>query len=99
MLEVKLLGKFEVQCNHQPVEIPLRAAQSLLAYLMLTAALLIDASNSPGCSGPTGPSPTPGAICAKHCHGSAKRSVRVTSWRMSSPWSLIRRRLTGSMPK
>ncbi len=37
MLEVKLLGKFEVQRDNQSVEIPLRAAQSLLAYLMLSA--------------------------------------------------------------
>jgi DNA-binding SARP family transcriptional activator len=37
LLEVKLLGKFEVKSAGQPVEIPLRAAQSLLAYLMLDA--------------------------------------------------------------
>jgi predicted ATPase/DNA-binding SARP family transcriptional activator/predicted negative regulator of RcsB-dependent stress response len=37
MLEVRLLGKFEVRIDGQPVEIPLRAAQSLLAYLILNA--------------------------------------------------------------
>ena len=37
MLEVRLLGKFEARVDGQPVEIPLRAAQSLLAYLMLDA--------------------------------------------------------------
>lgn len=37
MLEVRLLGKFEVQVDRRPVEIQLRAAQSLLAYLLLNA--------------------------------------------------------------
>jgi len=37
MLEVRLLGKFEVHVNGLSAEIPLRAAQSLLAYLMLNA--------------------------------------------------------------
>jgi predicted ATPase/DNA-binding SARP family transcriptional activator len=37
MLEVRLLGKFEVRNDNQAVEILLRAAQSLLAYLMLNA--------------------------------------------------------------
>jgi DNA-binding SARP family transcriptional activator len=37
MLHVKVLGKFEVQLDGQPVALPLRSAQSLLAYLMLTA--------------------------------------------------------------
>ena len=37
MLEVRLLGKFEVRIDGQAVEIPLRAAQSLLAYLILNA--------------------------------------------------------------
>ncbi|HEY44462.1 MAG TPA: SARP family transcriptional regulator, partial [Anaerolineae bacterium] len=37
MLEVRLLGKFEVQLNGEPVEIPSRPAQSLLSYLILKA--------------------------------------------------------------
>ena len=37
MLEVRLLGKFEVRVDGQPVEMPLRAAQALLAYLLLNA--------------------------------------------------------------
>jgi DNA-binding SARP family transcriptional activator len=37
MLEVRLLGQFEVRSNDQPLEIPSRPAQSLLAYLMQTA--------------------------------------------------------------
>src|SRR3990170_4914428 len=36
MLEARLLGKFDIRVDGRPVEIPLRAAQSLLAYLMLT---------------------------------------------------------------
>jgi DNA-binding SARP family transcriptional activator len=39
MLEVRLLGKFDVRVDGQPVEIPLRAAQSLLACLMLNLEL------------------------------------------------------------
>ena len=37
MLEVRLLGKFEVRVDGRPVEMPLRAAQALLAYLLLNA--------------------------------------------------------------
>ena len=37
MLEVRLLGKFEVQLEGKPVEIPSRPAQSLLSYLILNA--------------------------------------------------------------
>src|SRR5512144_3434354 len=37
MLEVRLLGKFEVCVDGRPVELPLRAAQALLAYLLLNA--------------------------------------------------------------
>ena len=37
MLEVRLLGQFDVRLDGQPVEIPSRPAQSLLAYLMLHA--------------------------------------------------------------
>jgi predicted ATPase/DNA-binding SARP family transcriptional activator len=39
MLAVRLLGQFDVRLDDAPVEIPLRSAQSLLAYLMLTAGL------------------------------------------------------------
>jgi len=35
MLEIRLLGEFDVRLNGQPVEIPSRPAQSLLAYLAL----------------------------------------------------------------
>jgi predicted ATPase/DNA-binding SARP family transcriptional activator len=37
MLEVSLLGKFEVLLKGEPVEIPSRPAQSLLSYLILNA--------------------------------------------------------------
>jgi predicted ATPase/DNA-binding SARP family transcriptional activator len=36
MLEIKLLGQFEVRIAGQPVELPSRPAQALLAYLALT---------------------------------------------------------------
>jgi DNA-binding SARP family transcriptional activator len=39
MLEVRVLGQFEVRLEGKPVEIPSRPAQSLLAYLMLTAGI------------------------------------------------------------
>src|SRR5512136_2125162 len=35
MLEVRLLGKFEIRVDGRPIELPLRAAQALLAYLLL----------------------------------------------------------------
>jgi hypothetical protein len=34
MLEVKLLGQFEIGLDGQPLEIPSRPAQSLLAFLI-----------------------------------------------------------------
>ncbi|HET7378045.1 MAG TPA: BTAD domain-containing putative transcriptional regulator, partial [Anaerolineae bacterium] len=37
MLEVRLLGQFEVKLGGQPVSIPSRPAQALLAYLILNA--------------------------------------------------------------
>jgi len=37
MLELRFLGQFDVRLNDQPVSIPARPAQSLLAYLALTA--------------------------------------------------------------
>ena len=37
MLAVKLLGQFDVRRGDTPVVVPSRAAQSLLAYLLLTA--------------------------------------------------------------
>ena len=35
MLEVMLLGQFQIRIDGKPVDIPSRAEQSLLAYLML----------------------------------------------------------------
>ncbi len=35
MLKVKLLGQFDVHLDSAPVVIPSRAAQSLLAYLLI----------------------------------------------------------------
>ena len=37
MLELRLLGQFEVRLDETPVAIPSRPAQSLLAFLALTA--------------------------------------------------------------
>jgi DNA-binding SARP family transcriptional activator len=37
MLEVRLIGKFDIQCDGKPVTIPSRIAQSLFAYLTLSA--------------------------------------------------------------
>ena len=40
MLEISLLGKFAIKYNDKPVTISSRAAQSLFAYLILTAGTL-----------------------------------------------------------
>ena len=37
MLEVRLLGQFDVKRDGKPIEIPSRPAQALLAYLLLNA--------------------------------------------------------------
>lgn len=37
MLEVRLIGAFDLKCNGKPVSLPSRPAQSLLAYLLLNA--------------------------------------------------------------
>jgi hypothetical protein len=40
MLKERLIGKFEIQYDGKPVVVPSRAAQSLFAYLILTAGTL-----------------------------------------------------------
>lgn len=40
MLEVRLIGRFDIQCEGNPVTISSRVAQSLFAYLILTAGIL-----------------------------------------------------------
>jgi len=40
MLEARLIGKFDIQCDGQPVILSSRAAQSLFAYLILTVGTL-----------------------------------------------------------
>ncbi len=35
MLEVRLIGTFDISCDSKPITIPSRAAQSLFAYLIL----------------------------------------------------------------
>ena len=40
MLEVRLIGAFDIQCDGKPVVFSSRAAQSLFAYLILTAGTL-----------------------------------------------------------
>jgi len=40
MLEVRLLGTFSIRCDSKPVTLSSRAAQSLFAYLILTAGTL-----------------------------------------------------------
>src|SRR5689334_8065121 len=40
MLEVSLIGKFDIQCDGQAVTLSSRAAQSLFAYLILTSGTL-----------------------------------------------------------
>ncbi len=37
MLEVRLLGSFQIKCGRKAVEIASRPAQSLFAYLILNA--------------------------------------------------------------
>src|SRR5215207_8772944 len=39
MLEVRLIGKFDIQCDGKPVTISSRIAQSLFAYLILNAGI------------------------------------------------------------
>ena len=39
MIKIRLLGQFDLRLNGKPVEIPSRPAQSLLAYLALTAGI------------------------------------------------------------
>jgi DNA-binding SARP family transcriptional activator len=40
MLEVRLIGTFAIRCDGKPVTLSSRAAQSLFAYLILTAGIL-----------------------------------------------------------
>ena len=70
MLEVRLLGKFAVRVDGQPVELPLSAAQSLLAYLMLTAGTAHRRERLAGLLWPDMTEP------------SAKANLRHTLWRL-----------------
>jgi DNA-binding SARP family transcriptional activator len=36
MLEIRLLGQFDLRLNDVPIELPSRPARTLLAYLVLT---------------------------------------------------------------
>ena len=42
MIEIRLLGQFNLRVDGKPVEIPSRPAQSVLAYLALTAGIAHD---------------------------------------------------------
>ncbi len=70
MLEIRLLGKFAVTANGHPVELPLRAAQSLLAYLALT----------PG--SPHRREQLIGLLWPEADEASARRNLRQTLWRL-----------------
>lgn len=39
MLEIRLLGQFDLKLDGEPVEIPSRSAQTLLAYLLLNTGI------------------------------------------------------------
>jgi WD40 repeat protein/DNA-binding SARP family transcriptional activator len=70
MLEIRMLGKFVVEVDGRPVELPLRAAQSLLAYLALTAGT------------PHRREQLAGLLWPDADEASAKGNLRHTLWRL-----------------
>ncbi|MCB0164713.1 MAG: AAA family ATPase, partial [Anaerolineae bacterium] len=72
MLDVRLLGKFEINRDGQVIEIPLRPAQSLLAYLLLNADKSIRREKLAGLLWPDSD------------EASARNNLRQTLWRLRS---------------
>ncbi|MCB0212079.1 MAG: hypothetical protein KDJ52_22240, partial [Anaerolineae bacterium] len=70
MLEVRLLGKFEIKRDGQVIDIPLRPAQSLLAYLLLNADKTIRREKLAGLLWPDSD------------EASARNNLRQTLWRL-----------------
>ncbi|MBP7694793.1 MAG: protein kinase, partial [Anaerolineales bacterium] len=70
MLKLQLLGKFIVTADGRPVELPLRAAQALLAYLALNAGVACRREQLAGLLWPDMP------------ETNAKANLRHTLWRV-----------------
>jgi WD40 repeat protein/DNA-binding SARP family transcriptional activator len=70
MLEVRLLGRFDVRLHDQPVEIASRPGQSLLAFLVLNAGTAHRRERLAGLFWPDVPEP------------SARRNLRYALWRI-----------------
>ena len=73
MLEIRLLGQFNLRLNRHPINLPSRPAQSLLAYLALKPGTAYGPSGSPDCCGPMPPRPMRAVICGRPCGAFAKR--------------------------
>ena len=72
MLDVQLLGKFEIRRDGQVIEIPLRPAQSLLAYLLLNADKSVRREKLAGLLWPDSD------------EAGARNNLRQTLWRLRS---------------
>jgi WD40 repeat protein/DNA-binding SARP family transcriptional activator/energy-coupling factor transporter ATP-binding protein EcfA2 len=70
VLQVKILGQFDVRLNDKPVVIPSRAAQSLFAYLLLNAGTAFRREKLAGLLWPDTPEET------------ARRNLRQELWRL-----------------
>ncbi len=70
MLDIRLLGKFEVKLDRELVEIPSRPAQSLLAYLILNAPKSYRRENLAGLLWPDSDEPN------------ARNNLRQALWRL-----------------
>ena len=80
VLDIRLLGRFEVRRDGETVSIPSRASQSLFAYLLLNPGINTAASNSRASSVPTARKKTPAVDCATPYGSSASRSHRPGDW-------------------
>ena len=76
MLEVRLLGQFEVLRDEKHLAIPTRNAQALFAYLVLNPENPIAAKNLPGCFGPIPAKTMLAATCAMSCGACVKCSAQ-----------------------
>ncbi|MCB9077307.1 MAG: winged helix-turn-helix domain-containing protein [Anaerolineaceae bacterium] len=72
MLDIRLLGKFEIKQDGQVIEIPLRPAQSLLAYLLLNADKSIRREKLAG------------LLWSDSDEASARNNLRQALWRLRS---------------
>ena len=91
MLEIRLLGQFDLRRNGETLSLPSRPAQSLLAYLVLNPGVSHRREQLAGSSRPMQTRPAPATLCATPSGASARR-LGQTRARAATTWSSMKSR-------